>query len=458
MSLIPINLLDDKNIKDLRNKFQATDAFYTSKLLCKEYGKKINNLNKNKFFKSYINSYNQKFNDIIEDIDDRIHILKNELEDTRMIANTIKKENGLKKKISGLETSKQNYQFNSSLNIKNSEFYNLYFQINNEKVIPFFVALNKKISTTSYFIVNSNLNDEFCGHLNIFGTNKKNLKSNFNKNFAYIEWVHPNKICGISLNGTKVLNILLNLCRLHNIHRVDLQDESKIINCKKTSEEYSSIDLRLYKFFKDGLSWYEKFGFMPCKESLLRKDMNFHKPNKTNFKLSFESAEYKKFYEKYKNAIKYIRNFDTKTLLHVLNSVYNNPKVHVSDELKKKDIIKLGIFINILEKYQKKDIFKLDDVLINLYKKDCAYYHIFVKFVLGKGTLFKNNTSSDIITLVISSYLINSSKSGNSGNSGKSGNSGNNGNSGNSGKSADEYGDKILDLLSAFEIISNVYY
>jgi len=462
MSLIPINLLDDNNIKNLRNKFQAVDAYYTSKLLCEEYGEKIKDLRNNKFYKSYIIDNTDIYDNIANELEGQIKLFKQQLEQILVSGLKNNQSRNLVNRITNLENRKKDFQYSNSVNLRNSVFYNLYFQIDKDNILPFFVGLNKTNFTASYYIVNSNLKEKFCGCLNIFGINKEKFQNNFSKNFAYIDWIFPAGDCGVPLNGNKILKIFLNLCRLHNVYRVDLQDESKIVSCAKTSKEYSNIDLRLYKIFKDGMSWYEKNGFLPCKESNLRQDLIFHKPNKTNFKLSFKSEEYKKFYEKYKSAIKYIRNYDTRGLLLILNEVFENPSVYVSETLLKKDIIKLGSFITILEKYHKKNVFKLGELMERLYKKDCAYYHMFVKFILGKGTLFKNNKPNDIISIVLSNYTLNFNKNKTNKNSGNNSNknSGNNSvkNSGNNISLNDTHTDKLLDLLSSIEILSKVYY
>ena len=413
MSLINVNLLDKEKVLNFRKSIDLKNSFDCSVLLCEKYGFKIENLEKNKFYKTYLEINSDKMKNISDDINKSIEISKDNIKNEKEKYNkkkqiiTKNRYNKIKKweeNINFLNKKKKNIEYDLKFNLKNSTFYNLYFENDKGKYFSFFVVLNHKYSIASYFLVNSVLYKDYCGHLNIFGKEQQN---NFYKNFAFIEWIYPSKICGINLNGTDILNLLINICYLNKVYRVDLQDESRIITCPKTELDYANIDLRLLKLFKDGKSWYEKYDFLPSIEKKLRNDYFYKKPNKTTFKVSYKGENYNKYYDKYKKSISIIRNFDTRYLLEILENIYNNPEFFVTEYLNKKIILKLGNFILIIKDIHRKNkVFKLQEIMNILYKKDCAYYHIFVKFILGKGTFFKPYKKQDIFNLIFTTYRM----------------------------------------------------
>jgi hypothetical protein len=221
--------------------------------------------------------------------------------------------------------------------LKDYEIYNLKcLSSNDEDILHLLIVIDKNTGVFRLYVGDINM-DSYCGFITIINNpyNSKYKTTNFiniNYNYAYIDFILPHRNCNVKLSGTKLLNIFINMCKLFNIKRVDLWDDSKIsclvsnsINLKnknqkkkKTLNKLVENDLKILKIISKGSSWYESHGFKPSADrkqrkvgNYTRKLFNIYLPSSVSNKLDFSKKKhYENYYAKYKLMIETIQNFD----------------------------------------------------------------------------------------------------------------------------------------------------
>jgi len=208
--------------------------------------------------------------------------------------------------------------------------------------------------------------------------------------------------------------MFINLSKIFNVHRIDLQDDSHV----KCLEEFknkkpvtSSINFNIYKILKDNKSWYENFGFVPSAESdsrssilsINRNILDIYLPP-TSLK-STKVNEYKKqisFLKDFENDKNIYRNTNLYALYEIIEILISEPEKYINADISKELINKLIVIYFHMEKYLKennKKDFIFHKFMIYLYNLDCSYYSYVYDIITGDGT--SESEGPDILDALI---------------------------------------------------------
>jgi len=395
MSLVPINIdqLQDIERFSRNNNFKNQSPYDIMTTLCKEYGHKIYNLKKHKFFRSYfIEDKFQSSN--IKSFDEEYEEISNLKTASKLLNNTdnkILKKLNIESKI--LDNSIDSYEedFNKSRShkqlsivsdIKNSNYYNLFLKLKNGITIPLFIGLNNQEKTVSLYITNSFEAEENCGYITLYNSTTK-----FKKNYAYINWVTPYYNCNTQKNkvsGKETVKIFINICKLANIQRVDLEDASSL----PCFDDPILNDLKLYKLIEKGKSWYESLGFYPSPESKIRINSKNNFPQVKYRNINIKSDHYTSYLKKYKHHTNVIRTFNINIFIDLLQEIDNNfEKIIKKKNVDIEQLMNMKSFGYLISSQNtKKQLLK--DFLPKLYKQNCAYYHYFIDLLTDNEMLY----------------------------------------------------------------------
>jgi hypothetical protein len=203
--------------------------------------------------------------------------------------------------------------------------------LNNDK-IKLLIIIDDKTGVFSIYLGDIN-STRYCGYIT-FTTSPYKVENNIEKDnfinikyhYGYIEWIKPKENCRLSLTGTQILKLFINLGYLFNIDRIDLKDKSNI-NCEYKNK-IKQNSLKYYKIITEGSTWYEKYNFLPSPEKKERKfsDKQILYPN---IPISYNDQNlnnklvYKNFYKDYKTHIKIFNSFNINYLTKI-NFIINN--------------------------------------------------------------------------------------------------------------------------------------
>lgn len=408
MSYIKLDLLNTKDIKSFikENKIGAFDPIIIINMLKTKYGINVNKISNNSLLSNLINT--------------RLFSKEDEL---------ITQKNKNKVDFINYLTTRKINSTKFIDNMKNYEIFQLLFDFGHNEIVPFLVVLDNKRGFFRLYIGNSAKFDMSCGYMTISnrskfeGTNAKKYIKNFDTsnfidlkfNYAYIDWIMPKNNCGILYSGKNIVNMFINLCKIFNVHRVDLQDDSHI-NCierlnKNNKPITNKINFNKYKILKDNKSWYESFGFVPSLENDFRSSIVSYNRNILDLYLppnslkSTKINDYKKqisFLKDFENDKKNYRNTNLYTIYELIEILISDPNKHINENISKDLINKLIVVYFHMQKFLKqnnKKDFVFHKFMVYLYDLDCSYYSYVYDILTGDGT--DSSSGTDILDALI---------------------------------------------------------
>ena len=407
MSYIKLDLLNTKDVKSFikENKIGAFDPIVVINMLKDKYGINVNKISNNSLLSNLINT--------------RMFSKEDEL---------ITQKNKNKIDLINYLTTRKINSVKFIDNIKNYEIFQLLFDFGHNEIVPFLVVLDNNRGVFRLYIGNSTKFNMSCGYITISnrskfeGTNAKKYIKNFDTmnfvdlkfNYAYIDWVMPKNNCGILYSGTNIINMFINLCKIFNVHRVDLQDDSHI-DCIEGFQNKKPITNKIsfnkYRILKDNKSWYESFGFVPSLEDDFRTSLLAYDKNILDIYLPPVSLrttkidEYKKqknFLKDFENDKNINRNTNLYTIYELIEILISEPNKHINANISKDLINKLIVVYfhmqKFLKEHNKKD-FVFHKFMIYLYDLDCSYYSYVYNILTSDGS--DDNAGTDILDALI---------------------------------------------------------
>ena len=407
MSYIKLDLLNDKDVKSFikENKIGVFDPIVVINMLKDKYGIDVNKISNNSLLSNLIN--------------------------TKLFSKEDEIITGKKKNKIDFLNYVMTRKINSSKfidNMKNYEIFQLLFDFGYNEIVPFLVVLDNNRGFFRLYIGNSSKFDHSCGYMTVSnrkkfeGTNAKKYIKNFDTskfvdlkfNYSYIDWIIPKNNCGVLYSGKNIVNMFINLSKIFNVHRIDLQDDSHV-ECieefKNKKPVTSRINFNKYKILKDNKSWYENFGFVPSVESDFRSSILSINRNILDIYLpptslkSTKVNEYKKqisFLKDFENDKNIYRNTNLYVLYEIIEILISEPNKYINGDISKELINKLIVIYFHMEKFLKennKKDFIFHKFMTYLYDLDCSYYSYVYNIITGDDT--SESEGPDILDALI---------------------------------------------------------
>lgn len=218
------------------------------------------------------------------------------------------------------------------------------------------------------------------------------------------------------VSGTNIMKTLLKFFNMLHINRVTLHDGTRIY-CNNRE-----MDLSFLKLLEKGMTFYQKFGFKICRDTLFWHRMEYKDDESFSEKLANNLDKFKKIQLKYiETAYKYIleilytvikdQNYENLKLL-----LYNHegPRVLKNNYNNRSSVMKLVRDIDIILKLVKKSGRKyLYELMIDLFYNNCNDYVFIEEFIIDNmldTVIYKNKkvVLEDIKIFTTIKYIRNS--------------------------------------------------